>query len=40
MDLRWEILAGYGPLFAAGLWMTIKLTLVARPETSSAITPA
>ncbi len=29
MDLRWEILAGYGPLFAAGLWMTIKLTAVA-----------
>ena len=29
MDLRWEILAGYGPLFATGLWMTVKLTLVA-----------
>ena len=29
MDLRWEILAGYGPLFLAGLWMTIELTLVA-----------
>lgn len=29
MDLRWEILAGYGPLFAAGVWMTVKLTLVA-----------
>ncbi len=29
MDLRWEILAGYGPLFAAGLWMTVKLTVVA-----------
>lgn len=29
MDLRWEILAGYGPLFTAGLWMTVKLTLVA-----------
>ena len=29
MDLRWEILAGYGPLFATGLWMTIKLTIVA-----------
>jgi polar amino acid transport system permease protein len=29
MDLRWEILAGYGPLFASGLWMTIQLTLVA-----------
>ena len=29
MDLRWEILAGYGPLFAAGLWMTIQLTLVS-----------
>jgi polar amino acid transport system permease protein len=29
MDLRWEILAGYGPLFASGLLMTVKLTLVA-----------
>ena len=29
MDLRWEILAGYGPLFAEGLWNTIKLTGVA-----------
>lgn len=29
MNLRWEILAGYGPLFAAGLWMTVQLTLVA-----------
>jgi polar amino acid transport system permease protein len=29
MDLRWEILAGYAPLFASGVWMTIKLTLVA-----------
>jgi polar amino acid transport system permease protein len=29
MDLRWSILAGYGPLFMAGLWMTIKLTIVA-----------
>lgn len=29
MDLRWEILAGYGPLFAAGIWMTIRLTIVA-----------
>jgi len=29
MDLRWEILAGYGPLFATGLLMTIQLTLVA-----------
>lgn len=29
MDLRWSILAGYGPLFAAGLWMTVQLTLVA-----------
>lgn len=29
MDLRWEILSGYGPLFASGLWMTIKLALVA-----------
>lgn len=29
MDLRWDILAGYGPLFASGLWMTVKLTVVA-----------
>jgi polar amino acid transport system permease protein len=29
MDLRWEILAGYGPLFVAGIWMTIQLTIVA-----------
>jgi polar amino acid transport system permease protein len=29
MDLRWEILAGYGPLFVSGLLMTIQLTLVA-----------
>jgi polar amino acid transport system permease protein len=29
VDLRWEILSGYGPLFAAGLWMTIQLTVVA-----------
>lgn len=29
MDLRWGILAGYGPLFAAGLWATIQLTIVA-----------
>jgi len=29
MDLRWEILAGYGPLFWSGLLMTLQLTLVA-----------
>jgi polar amino acid transport system permease protein len=29
MDLRWEILAGYGPLFLSGLWMTLALTVVA-----------
>lgn len=29
MDLRWEILAGYGPLFISGLWMTVQLTGVA-----------
>jgi ABC-type amino acid transport system permease subunit len=29
MDLRWEILAGYGPLFWSGLLTTIELTLVA-----------
>lgn len=29
MDLRWDILAGYGPLFVNGLWMTVQLTIVA-----------
>jgi polar amino acid transport system permease protein len=29
MDLRWEILAGYGPLFVSGLWTTIQLTIVS-----------
>jgi len=29
VDLRWEILAGYGPLFVEGLWTTVKLTVVA-----------
>ena len=29
MDLRWDILVGYGPLFAQGLWMTVKLTAIA-----------
>ncbi|HEU4458248.1 MAG TPA: amino acid ABC transporter permease [Methylibium sp.] len=29
MDLRWEILAGYGPLFLSGLVMTVQLTVVA-----------
>ena len=29
MDLRWEILAGYGPLFLNGLWTTVQLTVVA-----------
>jgi polar amino acid transport system permease protein len=29
VDLRWEILAGYGPLFLSGLWTTIQLTIVA-----------
>lgn len=29
MDLRWDILAGYGPLFLDGLWTTIEITLVA-----------
>ena len=27
--MRWEILAGYGPLFLNGLWMTIQLTIVS-----------
>jgi polar amino acid transport system permease protein len=29
VDLRWGILAGYGPLFVSGLWMTVQLTLVS-----------
>ena len=29
MGLHWEILSGYGPLFASGLWTTIQLTLVS-----------
>ena len=29
MDLRWDILAGYGPLFIGGLWITIELTVVS-----------
>ena len=29
MDLRWNILAGYGPLFLEGLWTTIELSIVA-----------
>jgi polar amino acid transport system permease protein len=29
MGLRWEILAGYGPLFAAALWTTVELAIVA-----------
>jgi polar amino acid transport system permease protein len=29
VDLRWDILAGYGPLFVQGLWATVQLTLVA-----------
>ena len=29
MDLRWSILSGYAPLFAAGLLTTVQLTLVA-----------
>jgi polar amino acid transport system permease protein len=29
VDLRWDILAGYGPLFVSGLLVTIELTIVA-----------
>lgn len=29
MTWRWDILAGYGPLFAQGLWMTVQLTVIA-----------
>ncbi len=28
-DLRWDILVGYGPLFAQGLLMTLQLTVVS-----------
>ncbi len=28
-DLRWSILVGYGPLFAEGLLMTLKVTVVS-----------
>ena len=29
LDLRWGILVGYGPLFVAGVWMTLQPTMVA-----------
>jgi polar amino acid transport system permease protein len=29
MDLRWDILSGYGPLFASALWTTVRIALVA-----------
>lgn len=29
MDWRWDILAGYAPLFAQGLWMTVQLAVIA-----------
>ncbi|MBT0569083.1 amino acid ABC transporter permease [Curvibacter sp. CHRR-16] len=29
MNMRWDILAGYGPLFVQGLWMTVQLTVIA-----------
>lgn len=29
MDLRWDILVGYWPLFVSGAWMTLKLSAVA-----------
>jgi polar amino acid transport system permease protein len=29
VDLRWDILVGYGPLFLNGLWTTIELTIVS-----------
>lgn len=29
MDLRWNILSEYWPLFMEGLWMTVKITVVA-----------
>jgi polar amino acid transport system permease protein len=29
LDLRWDILVGYMPLFIEGLWMTVKLTVIS-----------
>jgi polar amino acid transport system permease protein len=29
MDLRWDILTPYAPLFVQGLWMTVQITTVA-----------
>jgi polar amino acid transport system permease protein len=29
MDLRWSILTPYAPLFVQGVWMTVKLTVIA-----------
>jgi polar amino acid transport system permease protein len=29
MDLRWEILTPYAPLFVQGVWMTVQLTVIA-----------
>ena len=29
MDLRWEILTPYAPLFVKGVWMTVQLTVIA-----------
>jgi len=29
MTWRWDILAGYGPLFAQGLWITVQLTVIS-----------
>jgi polar amino acid transport system permease protein len=29
LDLRWDILLGYMPLFAEGVWMTVKLTIIS-----------
>ena len=29
MDLRWDILTPYAPLFVQGVWMTVQLTIIA-----------
>src|SRR5689334_1882200 len=29
LDLRWDILVGYMPLFIEGLWLTVKLTVIS-----------
>ena len=37
LDLRWNILVGYGPLFLQGLAMTLQLTVVALVDVESVV---